>query len=61
MSREVAVEGDMEFIQLGRQELEERIRSLEAASEEEEQRYEKALRRETRERDDLRAENVRLR
>ena len=54
--REVAVEGDRAFVQLGRQELEERVRSLEASVEEERALQAKALRKAIAERDALKSQ-----
>ncbi|CAN0330112.1 unnamed protein product, partial [Ectocarpus sp. 12 AP-2014] len=59
--REVTVEGDRAFVRLGRQELEGRVRSLEASMEEERARQSKSLRKATEERDALKAEATRLR
>ncbi|CAM9356887.1 unnamed protein product, partial [Ectocarpus sp. 13 AM-2016] len=61
MRREVTVEGDRAFVRLGRQELEGRVRSLEASMEEETTRQAKSLRKATEERDALKAEAIRLR
>lgn len=55
------MEGDRAFVRLGRQELEGRVRSLEASMEEERAHQAKSLRKATEERDALKAEATRLR
>lgn len=50
------MEGDRAFVQLGRQELEERVRSLEASVEEERALQAKALRKAIAERDALKSQ-----
>lgn len=59
--REVAVEGDRAFVQLGRQELEERVRSLEASMEKERARQAQALLKSIAERDVLKSQVARFR
>lgn len=59
--REVTVEGNKAFVRLGRQELEQRVRSLEACTEEARARHGKALRKAVGERDALKAEVACLR
>lgn len=54
------MEGDRAFVQLGRQELEKRVRSLEASMEEERTRQAKALRKAVAERDALKSQVVRF-
>ena len=59
--REVAVEGDHAYVRLGRAELEEALRSTEAALEKSRGRHAEAIRRAVVERDALKAEVERLR
>ena len=55
------MEGDRAFVRLGRQELEGRLRSLEASAAKERARQAEALRKAVGERDSLREEVARLR
>lgn len=61
MAREVAIAGDRHYVQLGRAELEEKLRSVEAALKQERSQHSEALRKVSLRSDALAAEMTELR